>query len=575
MTQQPVASDENWETRDVRDEYLDPDRVKNQFLAKIKHDLRTPMNHIIGFSEILMEEAEDYQEDLPQTFLEDMNKIHTSGKQLLSFINDIFDPLKATGLGLAMIRHHLRCHLNSIMGYSEILLEDSDTFHPEVFVPDLQKIHTASKRLLGLVDEIPNIWEFSGSQPVQPAPISSSMPAPVFARTAQTAEAKADRGSYSILVVDDNEDNRDMLSRRLENLGYEIKRAEDGQQALDKLANENFDLVLLDVMMPVLDGYQTLERIKADQNLHHIPVIMISALDDIAVVTRCIEIGAEDYLPKPFDPALLKARVGASINKKRLNDLEIAHSKLVSEYNQQLTQQVKEQVREISISQLGMIFALSKLTESRDPETGEHLERMCEYSKTLSIQLAKSSKYSEMLTESYIENLYTASVLHDIGKVGVPDHILQKNGKLTEHEFEIIKTHTSMGGNTLRLVDQRHPGNQFIHIGVDIAESHHEKWDGTGYPNGLAGEDIPLCARIVALADVYDALRTQRCYKPALPHEEAKAIIVKSRGSHFDPVIVDAFLAVEHEIDAIWTKLTDVKPNTLLELPTEAAQTLG
>lgn len=552
----PLAnSDDRWVNRDVRDESLDPERVKYQFLAKIKHDLRTPMNHIIGYSEILMEEAEDYEGNLPQTFLEDMNKIHLSGKQLLSFINDIFDPLKSTRLGLAAIRHHLRCHLNSVMGYSEILLEDVNDINPEIFVPDLQKIHTASKRLLSLIDDIPDIWEPLQAQPeVAPASAAPNAAASLV-RTVQTFEAKADRGNSIVLVVDDDADNRDMLSRRLENLGYVVRQAENGLEALNILATDSFDLVLLDVMMPVLDGYQTLERIKGDKELLHLPVIMISALDDIAVVTRCIEIGAEDYLPKPFDLAILNARVRASLNKKRLNDLEMAHKKLVNEYNQQLEHQVKMQVREIYIAQLGMIFALSKLTESRDPETGEHLERMCEYSKILSLRLAESPKYKEILTESYIENLYTASVLHDIGKVGVPDHILQKNGKLTENEFEIMKTHTTMGARTLRLVDQRHPGNQFIRIGIDIAESHHEKWDGSGYPNGRIGEDIPLSARIVSLADVYDALRTQRCYKPALSREEAKSILVKSKGGHFDPAVVDAFLAVESEIDAVWTRM--------------------
>lgn len=355
----------------------------------------------------------------------------------------------------------------------------------------------------------------------------------------------------TILVVDDNDMNRDMLLRRLEKEKYRVILAADGQHALEELKSSDIDLVLLDIMMPVMDGYEVLERIKADEGMMHIPVIMITAVDDMESTIKCIELGAEDYLPKPFNPVLLRARIGASLEKKRLTDMQHEYREQIEEYNIELSEQVRVQVKDIAQAQLGAIFAMSKLAESRDPETGEHLDRMREYCRVLATHMQTTQKYAKFINTEFIENIYAASPLHDIGKVGVPDAVLTKPGKLDESEWIIMKTHPTVGAETLREVDRQHPGNAFITTGIEIAEAHHEKWNGTGYPFGLAGEKIPLVARILALGDVYDALTSRRCYKEAFSPEKSREIIINDRDVHFDPDVVDAFRATEDEFTRI------------------------
>ncbi len=350
-----------------------------------------------------------------------------------------------------------------------------------------------------------------------------------------------------ILVVDDNEMNRDMLSRRLQKQGYGVATANDGGEAWDRLRVEKFDLVLLDIQMPVMDGYEVLGRMKQDNVTYTIPVIVISAQNEIDGVVRCIEMGAEDYVPKPFNPTILRARISATLEKKRLLDNERAQKEMLSQYNAVLEERVNEQVEQITSAQLGAIFAMSKLAESKDPETGAHLERMREYCRLLSEVLRKDGRYEDVVDENFIGNIYAASPLHDIGKVGVPDSILLKPGKLDSGEWSLMQTHTTIGADTLRAVDKTHPGNGFVRMGIEIAEGHHEKWDGSGYPYGLSGTAIPLPARILALGDVYDALTSKRCYKDAFSHEKSKGIIMEGDGSHFDPDIVGAFLKVESE----------------------------
>jgi len=363
--------------------------------------------------------------------------------------------------------------------------------------------------------------------------------------------------NYAVLIVDDNEMNRDLLSRRLDRQGYDIALAADGQQALDMVKNSDYDLVLLDIMMPEIDGYQVLERMKADYKLKKIPVIMISALDEIESVVRCVELGADDYITKPFNPVLLKARITACLEKKSLHDKEENHRKKIEEYNIELENQVQEQVKEITSTQLAAIFAMSKLAESRDEDTGEHLERMREYCKIISQQLSKTEKYNKIIDGKFVDDIYAASPLHDIGKVGIPDNVLLKPGKLTPEEWDIMKKHTIIGVKTLAEVDRQHPGNNFISMGIAIAGGHHEKWDGSGYPAGLSGVDIPLAARILALGDVYDALTSKRCYKEAFSHEHSKEIIVSSKGAHFDPDVVDAFLEMEEEFKKVRSDYQD------------------
>ena len=359
--------------------------------------------------------------------------------------------------------------------------------------------------------------------------------------------ASKDDSPFTLLIVDDNEMNRDLLQRRLGSSGYRLASAENGKEALEIMRQQSFDLVLLDIMMPVMDGYETLEVMQKDEVLQRIPVIMITALDDVDCAVRCIEMGAVDYVTKPFNSVLLKARVGASLERKRLSDQEQRHRVEIEHSNKDLSDEVRAKIREISQSQLAAIFAMSKLAESRDPETGEHLERMREYCRLLSEQLSRMPRYRSIIDREFVENIYAASPLHDIGKVGIEDRVLLKPVSLTDDEWVLMKQHPIIGAETLREVDRQHPGNAFIHTGIDIAEGHHEKWDGTGYPYGSSGEEIPLVARILALGDVYDALTSKRCYKDAFSHEKSRSIIQEGSGSHFDPDVVLAFFETEDE----------------------------
>lgn len=383
----------------------------------------------------------------------------------------------------------------------------------------------------------------------------------MVAEVSLSAGAVAQCPESTILVVDDNHLNRDLLMQRLARDGHHVLQAANGLEALQILRDVPVDLVLLDIMMPVMDGYQALSEIKNDQRLCHIPVIIITAFDETEGAVRCIEQGAEDYVGKPFNAILLRARVRASLEKKRLHDLQQRHREQIEHHNRNLEGRVEQQVREISSAQLGAIFAMSKLAESKDPETGEHLERMREYCRTLSQELARLDKYQDLITQTFQDNIYAASPLHDIGKVGIPDNILLKPGGLNDDEWVIMKRHPLIGGETLRAVDRQYPGNEFIRTGIEIAESHHEKWNGGGYPRGLAGEQIPLVARILALGDVYDALTSKRCYKEKFSHEKSRSIIIEEAGSHFDPDVVEAFLNREDEFMRIRDHFHDPDEN--------------
>ena len=363
----------------------------------------------------------------------------------------------------------------------------------------------------------------------------------------------------SILIVDDNEVNRNLLNDMILALGHKPVLVENGLSALAHMKRELPDLVLLDILMPEMDGYEVLDRIKNDSAMKYLPIIMISAVDQMDSIVRCVEKGADDYIVKPYDATLLRARIEASLEKKRLRDAEEAYRIKVEEYNLNLENRVQEQVQSITSAQVAIIFAMAKLAESRDPETGEHLERMAEYSKLLCNNLRMLPKYETVIDDKFVDNIYAASPLHDIGKVGIPDNILTKPDKLSEREFDIMKTHTVIGADTLRIVDEKHPGNALVRMGIEIAESHHEKWDGSGYPYGLAGDKIPLAGRILALGDVYDALTSKRVYKEAFSYDKSREIIIEGRGTHFDPDVVDAFIAVGNEFLTVKERFIDTK----------------
>jgi putative two-component system response regulator len=353
-----------------------------------------------------------------------------------------------------------------------------------------------------------------------------------------TAETMSRERKGTLLVVDDTPANVRLLAEMLRDRGYRVRVAPDGELALRAVRASPPDLILLDVNMPGLDGYEVCRRLKADERWRSIPVLFISAMDETGAKVRSFEAGGVDYITKPFQFAEVEARVETHLKLRR--------------YQQELEEMVREQVREIADSQMATIFALARLAESRDDETGRHLERVREVCRLLALRLREHSPYASQIDEVYIRNLHQSSVLHDIGKVGISDVVLLKPGRLTAEEYEIVKAHPLIGARTLEAVHLQYPRNAFLEMGIAIARSHHEKWDGTGYPEGLEGERIPLCARIMGLADVYDAMRSKRVYKEAASHEETRETILRDGGTHFDPVIVEAFLAVEAELRAYY-----------------------
>ena len=361
-------------------------------------------------------------------------------------------------------------------------------------------------------------------------------------------ETKSGRGS--ILIVDDGPENLRILSELLRSEGYLARPVSDGALALEVAAAEPPDLILLDIMMPVMDGFEVCRQLKRDARLRDIPVVFLSAMDDVADKVKAFSVGGVDYVSKPFQFPEVRMRVENHLRLRRLQvELEVKNRRLID--------LVSEQVREISDSQMATIFALAKLAESRDGETGRHIERVQLYCKLLAATLAEQPTYVGRIEESFIENIFLASPLHDIGKVAIRDHILLKEGELTPAEFEEMKMHTTLGAQTLEAVRTRYPRNEFLRLGIEIARCHHERWDGRGYPAGLSGKDIPLSARIMAVADSYDAARSRRCYKPALSHAECREALMARAGTYLDPDILRAFEDVQGLFEDIANALGD------------------
>jgi putative two-component system response regulator len=293
-----------------------------------------------------------------------------------------------------------------------------------------------------------------------------------------------------------------------------------------------------------MSGVEVCRWFKQDERLRNIPVIFISGLHGTDDKVEAFRVGAVDYVSKPFQEQEVLARVKTHLHLRRLQ------VELVS-YNLHLERRIAEQVKAVTASQLATIFALAKLAEARDGDTGHHVERVQTFSKVLAEQMRETKLHVAQLTHAFIENSYQTASLHDIGKVATPDAILLKPGKLTAEEFAEMKRHCMLGANTLAVVLARHPDNQFLRMGVEVARSHHEKWDGSGYPDGLRGAAIPLSARIVSLADFYDALTSKRCYRPAFSHEDTCRMIQEGSGTQFDPVVVSAFGALNGEFRRI------------------------
>ncbi|MBW1785769.1 MAG: response regulator [Deltaproteobacteria bacterium] len=334
-----------------------------------------------------------------------------------------------------------------------------------------------------------------------------------------------------ILIIDDNPENIQILMEALKD-DYKIVAAVNGEKALKMAEMVPLpDIILLDIMMPGMDGHEVCKRLKDNEKTSDIPVVFITALSEEEDEAKGLALGAVDYITKPINPELVKARVR--------NHLELKG------YRDNLEKLVRERTREVMLTQAVMIESLATLAEYRDPETGGHIKRTQNYVKALAKHLKDHPRFRNELNDETIELLYISAPLHDIGKVGVQDHILMKPGKLTDEEFEIMKKHTKFGHDAIYITEQKLGKSSFLRFAREIASTHQEKWDGSGYPEGLKGDEIPISGRLMALADVYDALISKRVYKPPFPHEKAVEIIMEGKETHFDPDIVDAFIALE------------------------------
>jgi putative two-component system response regulator len=345
----------------------------------------------------------------------------------------------------------------------------------------------------------------------------------------------------TILLVDDTPENLVVLGELLRP-HYRVRVASSGQRALDVAATApRPDLILLDVMMPGMDGYATLRALRQDPSAADIPVIFVTAMDSIQDEEYGLSLGAVDYITKPVRPAIVLARVRAQLELKQARDW-------LKDRNTVLEAEVTRRMGENQLIQDVSIQALARLAETRDPETGNHLSRTQGYVRALATKLRGHPRFAGLLTERYIDLLVKSAPLHDIGKVGIPDHILLKPGKLDPDEWVIMKTHAKMGSDAIEHAeeDSEHPV-EFLILAKEIAHWHHERWDGSGYPDGLVGEAIPLSARLMTLADVFDALISRRCYKEPIAMDETRRIILAERGRQFDPDVTDAFEAIFDE----------------------------
>lgn len=355
----------------------------------------------------------------------------------------------------------------------------------------------------------------------------------------------------TILVVDDTPDNIDLLCEVLEP-DYRTKIAITGERALKiAFSGTRVDLILLDIMMPVMSGYDVCMALKANPATCDIPVIFVTAMSETADEKKGLDMGAVDYITKPISPAIVLARIKTHLSMKRVHDF-------LRGQNTFLETEIEKRTREVMALQDVTIHTMASLAETRDNETGNHIRRTSHYVKVLAEKLRFNPRFGYFLTDKNIELMFKSAPLHDIGKVGIPDRILLKPGRLDPYEFEIMKTHTTLGRDAIMSAEKELSIEvEFLKFAKEIAYGHQEKWDGSGYPEGLSGDDIPISARLMALADVYDALISKRVYKDGMSHEKAVQIIIEGRGRHFDPDMVDAFLALQDEFREIAIRYAD------------------
>jgi putative two-component system response regulator len=362
----------------------------------------------------------------------------------------------------------------------------------------------------------------------------------------------------TVLVVDDTPDNLTLIADLLEDF-YQVKVANCGRRALKIVSSSPPDLILLDIMMPDMDGYEVCRRLKGDPATQSTPIIFLTAKSTVEDEQNGLEMGVVDYIVKPISPPILLARVKTHLALKSAADF-------LRGKNEFLEHEVLKRTAEISAIQDATIQVVTSLAETRDQETGNHIRRTQFYLKAVAERMSRDERFCSVLAPQTIAIMYKSAPLHDIGKVAIPDHILLKPGKLTPEEFEIMKTHTTAGCLAItRAEAQLGMEVDFLKTAKQIALSHHEKWNGSGYPKGLRGADIPLAARLMAVADVYDAVVSRRVYKEPIPHPDAMKIMLDSRGTHFDPDVLDAFQAVEDEVCAIAQRYQDEEADIALK----------
>ena len=371
------------------------------------------------------------------------------------------------------------------------------------------------------------------------------------------AEAGTQSAGHTLLVVDDTPENLVVLGELLQP-HYRVRVANSGARALQVAGSEpKPDLILLDVMMPGMDGYEVLERLRANPATRDIPVIFITAMNSTADEERGLSAGAVDYITKPIRPVIVQARVRAQLELKQARDW-------LKDQNLYLEAEITRRMGENLLIQDVSILALARLAETRDPETGNHLHRTQGYVRALARHLQNHPRFASFLTDHTVELLAKSAPLHDIGKVGIPDYILLKPGKLTPAEWVIMQTHAKLGSDAIEQAERdAEKPVEFLTLAKEIAHWHHEKWDGSGYPDRLKGEAIPVSARLMALADVFDSLISPRVYKRAFPFSQACTMIAEGRGRHFDPDVTDAFLTLLDEFVAIAERYSDAEHDLL------------
>ncbi len=362
---------------------------------------------------------------------------------------------------------------------------------------------------------------------------------------------------FRLMIIDDDITNLTLLNS-LFNDQYEVLPYTSADEALVQIDEQKPGLILSDLYMPGTDGIELCRIIRQNTFLRNLHVILISSCDLQEKKLEAFASGADDYITKPYEPRVLKARVNTLVKRIiQQNEQFNLYKSLVDGLNEKNGQQngyLSVQANLLD-EPIDTVLGMAKLAEYRDSDIGQHLERVQRYTRILADELSENPVYKGYITKRYLDDVSRSSILHDIGKVGIPDSILLKPGKLTGQEFCKMKTHSVLGGDIVCMTEDQLNETAFLPLGREIAYHHHEKWDGSGYPDGQKGENIPLSARIVAVADVYDTLTSKRVYKPAISHSKTKTIIGDSKGIQFDPLIVDAFLAREGKFKEVYLSM--------------------